>query len=137
MLVVAAHYWALPVQQLKSDDGRGQRVACRKTRRSPHAAAELTCGNKDRLFVLSAYLFTAISSSIVMWSSCCSCSFASAPDLVEPDEEHVDWLEKMPGPSSDTDSRAQDSSNECSGMMPNEIALLPTATPPAARAGVD
>lgn len=45
---------------------------------------------------------------------------------------------KMPGPSSDTESRAQDSSNECSGMMPRETAELPTFGPPVVnRAGVE
>lgn len=58
-----------------------------------------------------------------------------------PDVEHVDWfdVENMPGPSSETERRAHDSNRECSGMMPNEIALLPTVVPPPAvnRAGVD
>lgn len=87
--------------------------------------------------MLSAYLFTAISSSIVIWLSCCICCCFES-ERVEPEEEHVDWFENMPGPSSDTDRRAQDSSKECSGMIPNEIALCPTAPPVViVRAGVD
>lgn len=105
------------------------------------AGDELTCGKKDRLFVLSAYRLTALSSSIVMWlwsSRCCFCSAAESVRVEPPDDEHVDWFEKIPGPSSETESRAQDSSSECSGMMPKEIALCPTAAPPAvSKAGVD
>lgn len=97
----------------------------------------LTWGRKDRLLVLSAYRLTARSSSRVMW--CCE------PDRVVVDEDECDDEEqldfctlKMPGPSSDTESRAQDSSNECSGMMPRETAELPTFGPPVVnRAGVE
>lgn len=97
----------------------------------------LTWGRKDRLLVLSAYRLTARSSSRVMW--CCE------PDRVVVDEDECDDEEqldfctlKMPGPSSDTESRAQDSSNECSGMIPRETAELPTFGPPVVnRAGVE
>lgn len=46
-------------------------------------------------------------------------------------ELHEEWVgaENIPGPSSETESRAHDSSNECSGMIPNETALLPTFDP--------
>lgn len=90
--------------------------------------------------MLSAYRLTARSSSSVMW--CCD----PEPDRVVDAEDECDELEqldlvtpwKMPGPSRDTERRAQDSSSECSGMMPSEMAELPTFGPPVvSRAGVE
>lgn len=44
----------------------------------------------------------------------------------------------IPGPSNDTDNLAHDSIKECSGIIPSDIALLPTTDPPANKsAGVD
>lgn len=43
-----------------------------------------------------------------------------------------------PGPSNETDKRAHDSSNECSGIKASEAALLAmTEFPLVSRAGVD
>lgn len=43
-----------------------------------------------------------------------------------------------PGPSNETDKRAHDSSNECSGIKASEAALLAmTELPLVSRAGVD
>lgn len=66
---------------------------------------------------------TARNSSIVIW-----CEF----EQDECDDEQLDCVgaENIPGPSSDTDSLAHDSSNECSGIIPRDTALLPTTEPP-------
>uniref|UniRef100_A0A8D8D131 (northern house mosquito) hypothetical protein n=1 Tax=Culex pipiens TaxID=7175 RepID=A0A8D8D131_CULPI len=74
-----------------------------------------------------------------MW--CCEPDRVVVDELEWDEPEQLDlpptpW--KMPGPSSETESRAQDSSSECSGMMPREMAELPTLGPPVvSRAGVE
>lgn len=52
-------------------------------------------------------------------------------DLDECVDEHEECVgaENIPGPSSETDSLAHDSNNECSGIIPSETALLPTFEP--------
>lgn len=55
-------------------------------------------------------------------------------------EEHDDDPGTLynPGPSNETDKRAHDSSNECSGIKANEAALLAmTELPLVSRAGVE
>lgn len=92
-----------------------------------------TCGKYERLFVLSAYRLTARNSSIVIlcWDRL---------ECVECDDELFDLFDtvKRLGPSSDTDSRAHDSSSVCSGIMPNDAELLHTVELVAVKsAGVD
>jgi hypothetical protein len=126
-----------------------------------------TCGKYDRLLVLSAYRLTARSSSNVMCCEPVRLS-SSIPPLVYTksrqslvvnliysgqlnqlppprpceewdDDEQLDVLTlNIPGPSSETDKRAQDSSSECSGMIPSETAELPTfGTPVVSKVGVE
>ena len=123
------------INQIKTDPRRKlNKSKIRSGKTKPNLVWGLTCGKNDKLFVLSAYRLTARSSSMVMWCD------PECEDRVESDDEQLDWFdtEKMPGPSNETDNRAQDSSSDCSGMMPREIALLPTVVPPAvSNAGVD
>lgn len=61
-------------------------------------------------------------------------------DVVEhvDDEPLPDGLYRPPVPSSETDKRAHDSSNVCSGINASEAALLPiTELPLVSRAGVE
>lgn len=58
--------------------------------------------------------------------------------LLDDCDDVVAAIANTPGPSSETDRRAHDSNNECSGMIPSERALLPIAELELVnRAGVD